>query len=239
MSPTLDLAHRIEAQELMDSGTIGEEELASSLRFLGFAHLYLGGESVLHDFLEKWSTHWPKDRGITFLDVGTGGANLALSLARWDRRFQITALDSDPIIARIARRNAEKYPAIQVIEDDFFSFVERGMRFDYVIASLFLHHMPDNMLVKTLQACDALAVRGILITDLLRSRAAFWAVRVATSLLANRVCRYDGPLSVRRAFTLDELSDLAARAGLDYLASRKHPFFRVSLAGEKETEGRV
>jgi 2-polyprenyl-3-methyl-5-hydroxy-6-metoxy-1,4-benzoquinol methylase len=236
MFATLDLARRIQDPELMDSGNVGEEEIASSLRFLGIAHRHFGGESLIRGYLEKWRSRWPKDGIITFLDVGTGGADVPVSLARRDekRRFQIAGLDSDPAIARIARKNAEKYSAIRIIKDDFFSFAKRGARFDYVLASLFLHHMPHDRLIETLQACDAMAKRGIIISDLLRSRNAWWGIRLATLAFGNRVSRYDGPLSVRRAFTTQELDDLARRAGLDYLSSRRHPFFRVSLAGEKE-----
>jgi len=47
------------------------------------------------------------------------------------------------------------------------------------------------------------------------------------------VVRHDGPLSVRRAFTVHELARLAAGLGLSYLQARQERPFRLSLAGEK------
>jgi hypothetical protein len=47
------------------------------------------------------------------------------------------------------------------------------------------------------------------------------------------VVRHDGPVSVRRAFTVSELEELARRAGLGYLSARRHAGFRLSLTGAK------
>jgi hypothetical protein len=52
-------------------------------------------------------------------------------------------------------------------------------------------------------------------------------------VLGNTIVRHDAPASVRRAFRRSELDQLARQAGLDYLAAREEPWFRVSLAGEK------
>lgn len=233
----INFTHRINAPELMDSGTIERGELIPTLRFLAMAHRHFGGERVLFTYLEKWSAHWSTDEVITVLDVGTGGADVPLSLVRWGKkhgfRFQITAVDSTPVIAEIARENVVSHPEIRVLEEDFFSLAQRGGKFDLVIASLFLHHMPDAQLTAVLKCCDAMATRGIVISDLSRSRVAYWAVSLLTSLFGNRVAQYDGRISVRRAFTVKELDALALESRLHYLHARRHPFFRISLAGEK------
>jgi 2-polyprenyl-3-methyl-5-hydroxy-6-metoxy-1,4-benzoquinol methylase len=234
----IDLSHRINEPELMDSIDLEKEELITTLRFLALAHRYFGGENVLFNHLKKWSARWKKNETITFLDVGTGGAEVPLSLVRWGKKsgfhFQVTAIDSTPVIAQIARENTRNYPEIEVIEDDFFSFAKTGKQFDYVTASLLLHHIPDEKLVEILKLCNSMAKKGIIFSDLIRSRSALWGIRMTTSLLGNRIARHDGPLSVRRAFTLLELNLLAKKAGLEYLSTHKHLFFRLSLAGEKQ-----
>ena len=78
-----------------------------------------------------------------------------------------------------------------------------------------------------------IAGRGMIISDLERSRAGYWAVTALSRIIGNAVVRHDAPLSVRRAFNLADLNLLARESGLGYLKSRKEPFFRVSLSGEK------
>ena len=115
---------------------------------------------------------------------------------------------------------------------DLGTFAALDGRFDYVLGSLFLHHLPPAELVPSLRLCDGLALKGMLFSDLRRCAAAYAGVSALTCM-AGRVSRYDGPLSVRRAFLPEELEDAAERAGLRYLRVRRGPFFRLSLAGEK------
>jgi 2-polyprenyl-3-methyl-5-hydroxy-6-metoxy-1,4-benzoquinol methylase len=158
-------------------------------------------------------------------------------MAQWARRHglnvRVTALDLVPEIAAIARQNARPYPEIDVRCADVFDLRARGETFDFVTASLFLHHVPSPRLVEILQLFDALANRGLLISDLIRTRPSLWAVTALSLLAGNHVVRHDAPLSVRRAFTVEELQDLAARAGLPYLRAGRAPWFHVTLAGEK------
>jgi hypothetical protein len=55
----------------------------------------------------------------------------------------------------------------------------------------------------------------LLIQDILRSRLSYWFARVGTRLLLlNDICRLDGRTSVEGAFTREEASELAKKAGL-------------------------
>jgi len=51
------------------------------------------------------------------------------------------------------------------------------------------------------------------------------------TLFANPYVKADGPLSVRRGFTVPEIRALAARSGLDRLKVRIHFGHRFTLAG--------
>ena len=105
--------------------------------------------------------------------------------------------------------------------------------YDYVTASLFLHHVPPEKQIEILKLFDRIARRGILVSDLNRSFSGWISVGAASFLFGNHITRHDGPLSVRRAFTVAELGEMANAAGLSYLKAEREPWFRVSLTGEK------
>jgi 2-polyprenyl-3-methyl-5-hydroxy-6-metoxy-1,4-benzoquinol methylase len=230
-----DLLTRVEELELMDQPELPAGELETALRFLGFANRWLGGWSVLREHLEGWRGSWKGP--VTLLDVGTGGADLPILALDWARRrgvdLRVTAIDSSTAVLAHARRAAAGRRGLELVRADLLDFAATGRRFDYVCASLVLHHVPQASVVAALKALDALALRGVLVSDLRRCAGGYLGVTVVTAALGDRVTRNDGPLSVRRSFREHELAAAAAQAGLSYLRTRRQPFFRLSLAGQK------
>lgn len=220
----------------MDSGEVSPEELNDALEFLSATNTFLGGWSVMRERLERWSASWDKSRPVTMLDVGTGAADLPVRILAWGRRngfdIQIVGIDTDALVLKLARERVGAEENLALIHADLKTFAARGIKFDYVLGSLFLHHLPPAELENSLKLCDGLAVKGLLFSDLHRCAAAYAGVRALT-YMAGRVTRYDGPLSVRRAFLPAELERAAANAGLGWLQVRRGPFFRLSLSGEK------
>ncbi len=220
----------------MDSGSVSPQELGDALDFLSTTNGLLGGWSVMRERLEVWSRAWDKRRTITMLDVGTGAADMPLRILDWGRRrrfkIKITAIDLDEQVIKLARERGAECADLTLVHADLRTFAAMGGRFDYVTGSLFLHHLPPAELESSLRLCDGLAAKGLLFSDLHRCAAAYAGVKALT-FMSGRVTRYDGPLSVRRAFLPEELEFAAEGAGLDYLRVRRGPFFRLSLAGEK------
>lgn len=232
-----DLSARIDRPELMDTLPFDPPVVRRTLRFLGMTARHFGGASIITDRLSSWSRSWPSDREITILDVGTGGAEIPIAIARWARasqhRVRIIALDLVADIAAIARSNTRGFPEIEIACGDVFELGAGGRRFDYVTASLFLHHVPAERIDNVLRLFDSMAVRGVIVSDLARNAASFWAVKALSLVAGNHVVRHDGPLSVQRAFTIAELRSFADRAKLSYLRAEAAPWFRLLLAGEK------
>lgn len=110
-------------------------------------------------------------------------------------------------------------------------FAEKS--FDYVIASMFFHHLPGEIILQCLHAFDGLAARGILINDLYRSRLAYAGFWLLSLPLPDPIFRHDGLLSIRRGFRPAELREWIQNSGLTYLSVFRHFAFRVALAGDK------
>lgn len=233
----MKLSERVEQPERMDTETLSLPVMRETLSFLETTNRLFGGSGVIRRFLRKVSAHWPKHAPIEILDVGTGGGEIPVAMAAWAAEHQwnvrITAIDIVPEIVALARAKTQGWPQIIVEQTDLADLKTTGRMFDYVTASLFLHHMPSESLVLVLKTFDALSRRGFIISDLERSLPSYWSVRILSELIGNDIVRHDGPLSVRRAFTLPELDLLARDAGLPYLKAQREPWFRVSLAGEK------
>jgi SAM-dependent methyltransferase len=244
-----DLTRRAVAPELMDTEPQSVESVEAALGFLELTNRWFGGYAPILRRFEVWSRRWNPRQPVEILDVGTGGADVPLALVRWAKRrglrVQVTAVEVVPAIAAIARARTANVPEITLVTRDavalFGTVAAKGqtseaaaaVRFDYVIACLFLHHVNPDDTVAVVQHLARLATRGVIISDLRRTWPGYLAVAAVSRLLGNAVVRHDGPLSVRRAFTVSELGELAGQAGVSWLGVRKERWFRVSLAGER------
>ena len=80
---------------------------------------------------------------------------------------------------------------------------------------LFVHHLPEDRIVRLLASMRARARRAVVITDLVRSRLGHaLALGASRALTRSRVVHVDAPRSVRAALSPRELGGLARRAGL-------------------------
>ena len=172
---------------------------------------------------------------LRILDVGTGAADIPLALARWARRrghrVRIVALEVHPTILRCAALAVNGTPEVQIVAGNALEAPIRSGSVDVALCSLVLHHLPEEAVVGLFRRLVDLARLGFIVSDLRRGRLAWAAVWLATHALSrNRITRHDGPLSVRRAYSSEELVRLAARAELpDIRWHRASPFRQVGV----------
>jgi 2-polyprenyl-3-methyl-5-hydroxy-6-metoxy-1,4-benzoquinol methylase len=214
-------------------------DLAESLADIARLNAIFGGRHITVRHVARLLADIPRDRAVTVLDVGTGGADLPRALARWarraGRRILILALDRDAGTVAFARRAAASYPEIVLLQSDALALPVRLASIDVVISALTLHHLEPSAAVRHLTEMDAAARVGFVVNDLMRSRAAYCAVWLATrALTRNRMSRHDGPLSVLRAYTPDEVRRLSEKAGLfDVRVHRYRPLARYCAVRAK------
>jgi len=126
--------------------------------------------------------------------------------------------------APLVHADAARYPEIVRLRADAAALPIRDGGVDVVTSSLLLHHLDPETAVATLAASRAAARLGVIVNDLLRNRLSLALVWLATRLFAaHPFSRHDGPLSVRRAYSPDELGTLARRAGIRGIAVRTYP----------------
>ena len=195
------------------------DDRSRSLTEVARLNALFGGRRITLAHVKRLVSRMPARRRLTVLDVGTGSADIPLALVRWARRarrpIRVLALDRDWQTLGIARATAARYPEIVPIQGDALALPVRPHAVDVVISALTLHHLEPEAAVRFLAETDAAARVGFVVNDLARSRTAYVLVWLATRVFTrSRMSRHDGHLSVRRAYTPDELRALCEKAGL-------------------------
>jgi len=173
--------------------------------------------------------HW------RLLDVGCANGEVAFELSallRGKLNCTLTGWDMSPtaIGAAELRRSSESSgdgsSKLCFEVRNLFDELERidgEPPFDIVYCTLLLHHFADADAVRILGAMRQLARRAVIVDDLQRTRLG-WLLAVAGCHLLSRspVVHFDGPQSVRAAFSTGEAMDLAKAAGLNGATLRRH-----------------
>jgi len=228
------LPREVTRLELLDRPGAPSPELAESLADIGRLNR-LGPTRSLLDrvapFLDRFRQEGHR-RPFRVLDIGTGGADIPVALAGWARArgcpVTVVALDAQPEILACVAPSARRLAEIRLVAGDARHLPIRPHGVDLALCSLTLHHLPESGVVTLLRLMAETARLGFVVSDLRRSRSAYVGAWLATRLISrNRFTRHDGPLSVRRAFTPDELRALSAAAALPDVRWHPAPLFRV------------
>ena len=214
-------------------------DLEENLRDLARLNRLFGGAWLIRTQVARLLGTVPANQPVTILDVGTGGADLPVALVRWARRrgwkIRVLALDRSSQILAGARRLASSYPEIVFLQGDGLRLPVKAGAVDVALVSLTLHHLEPSEASTLLSELERAARLGFVVSDLIRSRLAYWLVWLATRLFTKSpASRHDGPLSVLRAYTPVEILELSRRAGIRTVWIFRYPWLsRLAVVGTK------
>jgi 2-polyprenyl-3-methyl-5-hydroxy-6-metoxy-1,4-benzoquinol methylase len=214
-------------------------QLESSLEHVAAVNRWLGGRRAL---LHHVARLWPTDRPARILDVGTGSADLPRAVVDWARRRKlrtdIVAVDLQPEMLSLARERCAAYPEIVLEQADALALPFASSSFDLALLSLTLHHFEDEQQLRALRELGRVAGMAVIVSELERCWPNYLGARLlaATVWRRNPITRHDGPLSVLRAFTTDELLGLAATAELPAPRVHRHFFHRLVLVAVRDSK---
>ena len=216
----MSLPARASEPELLDGPDLDPAELRRNLREMAMLNRLPGGVGAS---LRAVSGLLDGRADASVLDVGIGSGDFARRLARTRPGVAIVGIDLRAEVLEVARRNLADTNGVALLVGDARAIPLPDASVDVAHASLLVHHLDPDEVVSALHEMRRVARRGVVVNDLRRGRLAF-AVTAATvrALARGRYTRHDGPLSARRAYTLPELDQLAARADLR-LVSRTSP----------------
>lgn len=216
--------------ELMDRPDASSAELEAALGSLRGLNRYFGSYRIVSHFMKRWLQSGDR---VRVLDLATGSADIPRLVAEHARAVgavaEIVAVDFQPATIETARRLSAGYPEIACECANVLSFCA-DEPFDIVICSLALHHFSEEDAVRLLRRCRELSRAFVLVADLRRS----WLLKVGVDLLTALVFRdrmtfEDGRMSARRAFSFQEMRELAGRAGWENFGAGKFRFGRQAI----------
>ena len=207
---SLPLGLRTDGSELLDGGRLTLSEVERNLADLARLNRLPGGVGASVDGVHRLLDGRHDAR---ILDAGTGRGDMPIAFAR--RGWGTTALDRNPDVLRIARRETSAHSRIEVVEGDARSLPFEDDAFDVSHCSLLVHHLDPTEAVTALRELGRVARRGVVVNDLRRGILPLVATAVSVAAVGgSRVTRADGLVSARRAYTLEELDALIGEAGL-------------------------
>lgn len=214
--------------EILDHDNVPDQKLHSSLSFLRFVNRFFGGTRVILDYF----TAHPVPERFRVLDLGCGAGDIAYAVSLWaqthGKQADITGIDLNPFCVRYAQEHF-KTPALRYVEGSAFDLDSLG-EFDYILASMFFHHLADEDIVRLLTLMDRHARRGFIVNDLYRSWPAYCG---ALALAAPTFCPIvlnDAPLSVKRGFKNEDFERYRQLTNLPKTKIERKQVFRISLS---------
>lgn len=225
---------RVDQPELLDMGAGSPEDTARSLADLWRINRLLGGvHSITNHLYPRLRAHSSR---VTCIDIGAGSGEMAAAVARGARRFgvdlRMTVVDLSARNLALAQRHT---PDIALLQADAHYLPFAGGTIDYVLSSLVLHHFTPEQVIALLRAAFESARAGIIMSDLVRHHLPLFFFRLTQPVFAtSAITRYDGMVSLRRAYTPAEMRAFADAAGLKrFRVHVHHPWFRMVLVADK------
>lgn len=229
-----ELKYRSRQKEMMDAPVISKKLLIQNLRELDFLNRTLGGHTITLQGIKQLVRL--KDKQYHIADLGCGSGDTLKHIARWARtngyKVKLTGIDINEDAIAFLNHHCREYSEITGIISDYRLFLQTSENIDIIHCSLFCHHLTDAELTELISLLKSKVKVGFIINDLQRTWLAWFAVRIFTTVMnGSKLARHDGPVSVLRGFTKDELKALLnGENAVNYSISRKWAFRLLVIA---------
>lgn len=202
--------------ELLDDERVPFADIQQNMKELNIINTYLGGHSITINGLEKILPSGTPKKEITICEIGCGGGDNLLAIAKWCNSKNIAAhfigIDIKPACIEFAKKQCTAITA-NWITADYLQVCFDHQQPDIIFSSLFCHHFKEEELVTMLQWMKANAAYGFFINDLHRHTLAYYSIKMLTTLFSKSyLVKNDAPLSVARGFKRNEWIALLHRA---------------------------
>jgi len=229
---------RVLVPEAMDDPALDRTSHFQALRGLQRINRLTGSARLPWGPIRDLALELGRDR-LSILDVATGAGDVPIGLHRQALRegiqLDIEACDVSEQAMQFAAENFRRADLeiplfrLDVLEDA----IDRT--YDAVICSTFLHHFSEGQAQQILRKMASASAHRLVVVDLVRGRLNWLLVWLASyGLTRSKVVHFDGPQSIRAAFTAAELRAIAKRAGMQDFTIRGLWPCRMLLVGRTD-----
>ena len=216
----LSLRSRDRQPELMDDPSLDEIEHRAALTGLRRVNGISRSAAILWPSIKRLARKESSQR-LRILDIACGGGDVTVAIAARAAAagiaMQVEGCDISPVAVQLASESAANsqltdstnFFKCDILNDDMPD------SYDIVMCSLFLHHLSESDSCRLVKKMVELSRTLVLVNDLRRTRLGYALAWMGCRLLSRSpIVHVDGPLSVRAAYSIDEVRDLAIACGL-------------------------
>lgn len=198
---------RVPTRELLDEDLGAPEEIRDTLLDLCSINRNLGGFESMAAMLRTVATLSHR-RTLTFLDAAGGTGDVADSVT-CDLLADGTDVQATVLDRAMSHMNGQ-FQVNRVAGDALaLPFVDSS--FDVVGCNLFLHHLQPEEMITFFNEALRVARLAVIASDLRRNLFHWAAAYVGRLRYRSRLTRNDAPASVRQAYTMEEIGEIAKR----------------------------
>ncbi len=231
-----DFSFRHSTPEIMDQPGRPFSEIQEALRELHLINSWLGGYEAVWQGLKSLGILQKSTLHVT--DWACGGGEMLREIAKKGRKaglnLELTGIDINPHMLDYAREICKDFPEINFYRADVFND-KLPVEHDYVLCNLFAHHTNGSEFQELISRMHQSARKGIVLNDLHRHPLAYYSIRLLTMLFSkSELVKYDGPVSVLRAFKRKEIEDAFRKAGIKNYSLQWKWAFRWLICAKTE-----
>lgn len=230
-------AQRSYRPERLDTGDYTAQEYALWQKEMKLINRFLGDTRALRLELKDEMNGRP-ETPVSILDVGAGAGTLlkaATGLRGKDVGGMFVGAELNHEAAKSINALKTEF-GISAVECDALKLPFADDSFDFVVTSLFLHHLNDSDALTLVNEMSRVARNRFFIIDLHRHAGAYYLYRTFGPLLFQGFTIEDGSLSILKSFRPAELLQLAQKAGISDAVVKRRLVFRLSLSGGKAVQ---
>lgn len=217
-------------KEWMDLPFPSEAELQSDLRNLEKINCYFGGGAAVLRLLQQCR---PSKQAL-IIDLATGFGDHPRRMTKWAREaglsIRVVGVDYQARTLRLAQAATTPRDSIFYTQGDIRRLPFQDKSAEIVFCNLALHHFSESEAVHILREARRVASGHVICMDLERSWMGSLGAWLLTALwMTEPMTRHDARMSVQRAYSGQELKNLACSAGWGNFWHIRLPWFRQAI----------
>ena len=223
---------RSSENEKLDDLNLHGEPLYKALQSLEWVNRWFGNHrsviKAIHTIIKK------EVRPVRIIDLGCGGGDLALAVAKSLRQHKIectiTGIDGNANSLAYAKKKCAAYTEINFIQADILSNQFSIQPCDILISSHFMYHFTADALVDFIKNNFSYISTALIFSELKRNRSAMRLFKFSSFFLPiSKLAKEDGLLAIKRSFSEKEWLAILQQAGLETFSLQRVPLFRILI----------